>query len=337
VNDPTRRGWRVELRWSPPRPWDLISKRQEAEALIAQADADLAEQALGLSATVRAEHATLASLEREEGIIREAIDTRQQIVQAVTSRVAQGNGTRLDVLAAQAALSEARGSLTETETARASSEKRLRALLALPATTSITVHEEPARWAEPRDAAELEQASLAARPALKASVAKHAQQAQVAARARYERLPWFRLVAAPRVGVQPGIGRTSVDVNFELMFPLWNWNEGGIASEEAKLKQVSERFGADLAEVRRDIVLSVQELAGQRRVIELHEKELLPALEARVEAARGALKQGQVDILSLLLAEDALVLARRNLERAGRQFRLAWIALERTVGAPIER
>lgn len=333
-NSAIRDGWQLSLRWFPPRPFELFARRAGARARVEESEFELAEQELQLAAAVRDEHLDVRSLDRELGLLERGARDRRAVLALIERRTAQGVGTRVDVEAARAAVAEAERDLSNVRRDRAKAHERLRSLLALPTGTELELSGADDEVRELPPAAALEVWALEARPRLKAMQAQYAQRTQDVRLAEQERYPWFRIIAGPRLHLQPVRDRADFDVGVELSFPVWNWNTGKIAAERARLDQQSDRYTAELARVRADIAAQLAELSGQQQALRVYDDQLLPALKQRVEAARAALQLQQLDAVHLLLAQDALLQAERARERAVRSLLHAWIALERAVGRP---
>jgi outer membrane protein TolC len=150
--------------------------------------------------------------------------------------------------------------------------------------------------------------------------------------ARLERLPWLRLTALPRVSFQPVIDRTELTVGVELFFPVWNWNLGKIATEEARLLRDGDQYVAEMAQLRKDVAMALEQVASRRALLALYEADLLPALEARVAGVKQAVQGAQADRTALFIAQDALLNAQRTTVRARRDLRLSQIELDRALG-----
>ena len=335
LNIPSRAGWQVSARWAPPKPWELAGESELARREIDKAEEELAEQVLGLASDVKREHAELVAIEAELEVARSASESRKALVAVIEQRVAKGAGTRLDLASAKVSVAEAEAQLSELSASRATTVERLRGLLGLaPGEDYRVVGAPPPRREVPAGAA-LEDLELQSRPALRVDWARHAAQAEEVALARMENLPWLKIVAGPRVEFTPAINRTAFNVGLELSFPLWDWNTGHIALEEAKLRRDDARYRAEVTNLRRDVAVARSDLQARRASVEQLEKQLLPALEARLDAAKKGLEAAQLDTTVLLEAEEQLWKGRRQLVRANRELSQAWIRLERVLGAPV--
>jgi outer membrane protein TolC len=288
-----------------------------------------------LASEVKREHADLVSLEAELEVARASAESRNGLVQLIEARVAKGAGTRLDLASARVSVAEAAATIAELSANRATALERLRGLLGLaPGEDYQVLADAPPRRQVPQVPA-LEELALAAHPALRVDLARHAAQAEAVALERMENIPWFKIVAGPRAEISPGINRVAFNAGLEFSFPLWDWNTGHIAVEEARLKRDEARYWAEVANLRRDVAVARSDLEARRAAVEQLEQQLLPALEQRREAARMGLEAAQLDTTVLLEAEEQLWRGRRQLVRANRELRHAWTRLERVLGVPV--
>jgi outer membrane protein TolC len=335
LNLPSRAGWQLSARWAPPKPWEVATESERARREIDKAEEELAEATLALAGEVKREHAELVSVESELGVAKAAADSRRALVSAIDARVQKGAGTRLDLASAKVSVAEAEATIAELSASRATTVERLRGLMGLAPGEAYSVKSAPAPRRDVPLGAALEELALKQRPALRVDWARHAAQAEEVALARMENLPWFKIVAGPRVELTPAINRTAFNVGLEFSLPLWDWNTGHIALEEAKLKRDEARYRAEVTNLRRDVAVARSDLEARRAAVEQLEKQLLPALEERLDAAKKGLEAAQLDTTALLEAEEQLWKGRRQLVRANRELKQAWVRLERVLGAPV--
>jgi multidrug efflux system outer membrane protein len=335
-NLPIQQAWQLGLKWSPPKPWVMQGRYDQATDQLHEAEATTDEERLSLSSQVRTEHAQLVALEEELKVATEGIDKRRHLADAITARVERGAGTRLDVLAAQASLAQATAAQQLLAAEKAAALERMRALLDLKPGVPLSVVGTLDDVAGAPAVGELEHRALEKRPQLRALEARYAQRAQAVSLAKLERVPWFRFVAAPRLEWQPVQDRDLLTVGVEVTLPVWNWNLGTIAVEEARLKQQADLYQAQLSQLRREISVAITQLRTRREVVEQYARSVVPTLKARVDAANQALQGGQLDTIVLYTAEDALLEANMALVRARRDVKLARIDIERAVGSRLE-
>jgi outer membrane protein TolC len=335
LNSTTRSNWEVSARWEPPKPWSIASKQEIARQQIAKAEEQLAERALALKGEVKKEHAELVFLEQEIEVAKSAAESRRALLGAIEARVSKGAGTRLDTASARVSVAEAEAAVSELNASRATCIERLRGLLGVAPGEAYTVKGTPPERREVPVVGALEELALKSRPELKIDLARHNAQTEEVARARMANLPWLKITAGPEVEVRQFDRRVGITAGVELSFPLWDWNTGHIAEEEAKLSRDEARYRAEVANLRRDVAVARSDLEARRNQVEQLEKQLIPALEQRLEVAKKGLEAATMDTTVLLDAEERLWRGRRQFVRANRELKQAWIRLERVLGAPI--
>jgi outer membrane protein, heavy metal efflux system len=328
----------VGLQWKPPQPAVRSAKVRLAEAHVQEVQQEILEHEWQLAAKVRAACAAVVELEEQRRILAEAIARRQRIVDLVGKRLQAGASTRLDLSLANLALAQLERDHEEIEAQRLVAVDALAALLG---TAEVTVAPPPSpasvALAAPPDAHALEEQALGARPALRAAKARYQAREQAVRREYAERWPWFRLDSAPRYRYMPSSSHYRNDFYFavEVTVPIFNWNTGGIKVAEAQRAEERDRMIALLSEIRRDIVSARARLEVQRVALQRFRDRVLPALAEHQRLLQLAIRGGQVDLVALTASEDVVVKHQRAHAMLQLQYRRAWLALERAVGAPV--
>jgi outer membrane protein, heavy metal efflux system len=332
LNLPDRSGWQIGLRWDPPRPWQLMAKRDAALAQVAGAEADLSEEVLKLGIEVRREHATAASLMREVNLAQQLVQERAGALDSIEKKVSLGAATRIQVESSKAGLAQAKNIEADISSQLQLCMQRLRGLFVLSKDVTFEISETEKATGFALAQKELEEAALKNRGLLHSTEAKYAGQVEVVRMAKLDRLPWFRITAGPRLGVMPVAERTWLDLGIEIYFPVWNWNTARIAAEEHRLLRERERFTAQLSSLRSGIENAAMAFESCQQSMKRFDSQLLPALESKVAAAKEAATQGQIDSLVVLSAEDAVFAAKRTQEHNRLECHLAALELQRLIG-----
>lgn len=161
--------------------------------------------------------------------------------------------------------------------------------------------------------------------------------AELEARAATERigLAWSSIVPviSPLLSVKTPDGEsTQVGPGVSADIPVLDWNQGGIARAKAGSAVAFRRWLAVRDEVAADVRESLENLAGERRQVEMLRRELLPRAEEAARSARRAFEAGEESFLVVIEISRRLAEARRDEAEASLRLRRAEIALDRSLG-----
>lgn len=301
----------------------------EAEARLWAADAKRVELDVELEAVT-----AFFMLQERRGIARvlaEQLTLARQMVASATARYSTGSGAQADVLRSEIELARlealARAATAEVRGA----EAMLNASMARDATAPIPPLEADPVTEEPPVAAEVARSAVDARPEL------------YAGRAEIDRADAEKRVMGsmylPMAMVRTGPAYTMTDrfgwmVMLGVSIPLWRGRlNAGVAEAEAMADMARadvsamERMVAGEAARAREQVVAVRE-----RYVALRER-VVPKAKQAVEASLAGYVSGQLPLVSVVEAAQALWMAQGDVIMAEAQLGIAWARLDRALGA----
>ncbi|MFZ5475902.1 MAG: TolC family protein [Myxococcota bacterium] len=305
---PTMPGWEVEVSQQIPL-WGI----RRAERAMATAGAEGAEADLRMTRLMLAEMATMAwadwyVLHREIALVETSTALLRQHAEATLAKYAVGRAWQHDALQAQAEAAGLVAFVRTLEAERDVTQARMNTLL----------HRDPDSPVAPPPAS-LARAEAPAgdvvRPELAEAEAMRRMAEAELRMARADRLPmvewmagWDAMAAHPEERLMVGVG---VEV------PLSQRSRAArVRAAEAEVSRAASMEEVARDEVARDVAEAERRLAGARAVLDVVERELLPAARDRVEAARAAFAAGMDDVRPLLDAERAVLDAEIRHEEA---------------------
>ena len=253
--------------------------------------------------------------------------------------MAKGVSTRLELSLAVLALARAEQELVDLEVRQAEATQRLTSLMGVVADKPLKLDENdsealPDENAVVPESQELSAQALANRPQFRAAIARYEQRAQALRAEEAKRWPWIQLSAIPRfrhndTSSYPNDFGLAVDVTL----PVFDLNTGNIQAADASRKQEYENFVAAIAAVRRDTSLARAELESRRVALKRYRDTILPALDEQEKLLDSVFQGQQVDLATLLAAQDTIARIRREYIDMRLQYQKAWLDLARAVGA----
>ena len=268
--------------------------------------------------------ATLALMRDGRRLIGEAL-------RAGEAMYAGGSTPQAAVLRAQVELARMDEAVIRMEAMRATMAAGLNALADLPLDAAVGTPELPAFPAAPPSTDSLEALALAQRPMLAAGALDAAQRDLLARRASRE--IWPDLTLGVIYGQRPmPEGGTDRMASFMLGFtlPLTPGSRQRQMTREAQAMHAE--AVADLAamriETRSRVGALTAELTRATTTRRHYQTTLLPQLEAAAGSALAGYRAGQVDFMTLLESQMALIAARQELVRLDAETGKAWAELE---------
>lgn len=332
-------GWDLRLSWAPPQPGVRAGRKGAASAHLEDVDRQISEREWALACDVRAAHATLLAVDEQIRVAQDTVNNRKRLSEVVNKRVERGGTTRFD-------LDLVRLSLASAE--RAAGDRRLGRTLAASALVQLLgvgppdgelkaageLVDEAAKL--PPAQADLEDRALANRPAVAAARARYRVSEETLRAETAARYPWFRLSAIPRVRRNEFFGATSdLVVGVDVVLPILNLNRGPIQSAKAAREGARADVVTELAGVRADIARALAAIDAQRAILRRLSAEISPLLAEHDRLLAIAAQAAELDLPSMIAAENLVLESRIELVEARLALRKAWIALERAVGAPV--
>ena len=305
-------------------------RKQAAEAAAegSRAEADRTTLDVDLDAA----NAFLMLQERRETlrILGEQRRLADQFVRAATARYAAGTGVQADALRAETDVARFDGALRATAAEVKAAEAMLNTSLARRADLPVPALESVASVAVPMDAAAVRQAALDRRPELKAGRFE-------IDRARAE-VSVMRSMYAPMAMVGTGPAYTMTDgpgwmFMVGLSLPIWR---GRLRAAVNEAQAMTDMAQADLEAMKRmvdgDAVGSrAQVVAARERFLALRD-EIVPRAQQTIDPMIASYASGQVPLVSVLDAAQALWMAQAELVAAEAALGMAWARLDRAIG-----
>ncbi|HEX2660625.1 MAG TPA: TolC family protein [Polyangia bacterium] len=329
------RSYAVTLGWEPPQPGVRSERKAAAVSQVDAAKQDLAEAEWQTAMNVRAAHTNLRAAVEDRALIESALATRKRITELVQKRMTGGASTRIDLIVAQLAISDTE---YDRDTLAARELEAGRLLGQLIGTT------EPIRAAgavveEPRSPPAFEKlidAAMVTRPALVAEQARFEQNEHTLAMEHALAWPWFKFTAMPRYRLDPSQDLPNgFSAGISLTVPLLDQNQGPIRVAEGTRDQEREVFRKVAASIHLEIQTALDKIAFQRKTLDRYRAVVLPDLGTHEKLLATAAAGGQLDVVAVLRAEDAILKARREYVALRLAHRQAWMDLERAVGLRI--
>lgn len=320
--------------------WDiaaLLSRHDELAAAKATAqslDLDLAWQEWQVAQEARLRTYRLLALEKQVPLARAIEHDRAATVSLIKQAVALGEGTRSDLAAAQAALSDARTARLDLDQQLSDDRIALNVTLGQPAGQPLRLKPEPElpRWAEGTAIADHLLAGLEKRRLDLVALQLGYQSEEASLRAAI-------INQFPRIGLNFNRARDTSNVKtfgygVTVDLPLFDHNQGQIAWHRATRQQLFDEYVARVAEARADVVRILTHLTKARARLESLEAQL-PELERVVAGLGRELKQGNTGLLSYREARTTLRAKRIDHIRLRQDILELGVALELATGRPL--
>ena len=113
--------------------------------------------------------------------------------------------------------------------------------------------------------------------------------------------------------------------------PIFDRNQGAIATESATRQKLFDEYASRVFETRNDVTAAVANIESLNAQIAAAQASL-PSLESMSRTYQQAMKQGDVDALSLYAAQNALLQKRVDVAKLKQQLMQNWAALEIAAG-----
>jgi cobalt-zinc-cadmium efflux system outer membrane protein len=181
------------------------------------------------------------------------------------------------------------------------------------------------------DADSLVQAALAGRPDLAARVAEERQAESLTHLARRAAIPNLRLGAV--LTRDRETGTTSWGFGVGLPIPLWNRNQGFVATGEALTRRASLTRSATELRVRTEVEQAARAYAAASEEARIFEVDVLAPARQNQDLLETAYRAGRIDLTDLVLLRNQLLDAELGYWDAWLTLRTAWIDLQSATGS----
>jgi len=330
LSDQSTREWALGLSQAFETGGQAQYRRDAADGERAALEAQIEETRRQLRFEVERSFLQILGLQQRISLEDEAIKTVEQAANAVRSRVAAGEDTRLDGNVAAVEVGRARNQLAGLTAQLIEARSQLASLMQLPAGELPIAQGELDRSANYTLAQLL--ASASRRPQFEALT-----QREQAARSR---LGLERAARSPDVTVGLGIAREGpgearervTGVNVSVPLPLFRNNAAAIGRASADLTQVQIERQAAEREARAAVTALWVKLDGLTSRIAQIRSNIVAALDENQRLSTRAYREGELGLLELLVVTRQVLDGRRDLLEAVTEAALTRVALEQAAG-----
>lgn len=322
---------------APFRPGERGARIARARARIEETRSLISAQEWKLAADVRKAYLTLWALEEQLKIDDAAVRLQERILKFFREKRELGDASRLDLNLVNIEYAQALRQREVTVSERDRARQSLLQLLGLPPLYELSLKEQSDPIAYKPFQLELvalESLMIERRPQLAAAKQEYEQAEQDLRLAYIQRIPWFRL--GPSYERESGGGEGTVNrlgAGLGLDLPVFNWNQGAIASLQANRDKLLEGFTAKVHAARAELNEAYRNLRAQERLIHLYQDTIEPALDENVELTESGIQLREFNLVQLITTQDKVLKARRDFLASELEYWSAAIDLELAMGA----
>lgn len=330
LQDLAQKAWAVELSWDLPQVGVRPARRAAGTARIDAVKNEIAETELDVEMAVRAAHAIVLSIAEQRAILEQALVARRRIVELVEKRVGGGVATRLDLSLAQLGVADVERDRDDLSAKEIQAARALALLVGAQAPVRAA-GELPPDEPPPTDLDALEASAMKVRPAVRRAKASYTEREQTVRAENARRWPELSLSARYR---NNDTSRNPNDwsVGLQLTLPVLDQNRGKIRMAEETRSRELEQLRKVLTAIRREIAAAAEELALREATLKRYRNTVLPSLLSQEQLLAAATAGGQLDLVAVLRAQDAILKARREYCELRLAYHRARLALERATG-----
>lgn len=320
------------------RPGERAARQSVAMDRIEEVRAEIMAQEIKLAGDVRAQRLALLGAQQELELAKQGVAIRERALELVRERRRLGEGTELDISAADLELAQSKRDLRKAQTRLEAQRLELNRLMGLPPDYVVRLEEagQPLKIAmfDDMSSQELDRRVVAGRPELQVKEAKYRQaecELNLACMAQYPR---------PHIGpayAQELDGMPSVGLGLSMEIPIFNRNQGEIAEKTAQRDQVRAQYVATLHQLRSDAASALAAVRLAKLEVETQEQQVLPLLKRNQDLFEGAFKARELSVLDLIVVQDRVLRARQDYLESVVTYGKAMIELEAAIGAPLSQ
>jgi len=319
------------LRWG-----ERDARVAAAGAVIAVTRAEVLAMEYDTAALVRQRSFDVLAADQVLALLEEEVRLRTEALNLLRGRRDVGEGTSLEVSAAELELAEIQRDLRlikiEVEQARLA----LNAVVGLPSTPVLQLEQQgkplTIPFLEDMSEEQVSERILTARLDLRASEARYEvaeQELRLAISRQY-----------PRIKIGPtfsheGDAENYAGVGVTIELPVFDRNQGEIAEKEAARDRVRAEFISDLHRIQSEAMAALAKTRAVRNEVEIQQREVLPLLERSQSLFREALQDRELIVLDWIAAEQRALRTRRAYLDTLVDYRRALLDLEALTGFPI--
>ena len=325
------------------------AKRVEvARAELAQVRAEVLALERQLAADIRASYGRAVAAARQLDVLEQLIATNDELVRVTNARLKEGDVAPLDVNLVTVETDRLRAQVIKTRAGLEGELISLRALAGFETTEPLRIAPFPDR--PPRlDLGEVELTDIALRERADLQAARLAEEAgaarirlaeslrtpNVAGSVRYSR---ERRVTdlPPTLGVG-AVGQTDNVLRFGVSvdIPIFNKNQGEIASAVGERAQAQRQREFLEAAIRRDVALAYRRYRAAAEAVVLYATRILPASQSNLRSVRAAYGLGEFSTFDVINEQRRLIESQTGYNDAVRDYYDALADLERALGTPL--
>ena len=149
-----------------------------------------------------------------------------------------------------------------------------------------------------------------------------------------KRWPWFELSGRYRHTTSVNYPNEGL-VGIEIPLPVLNLNSGPIQVTSAELDLELALAQAAFQNLKQSVYAAYSEVSARRSIVLRYHRDVLPVIAEHEQLLEQALKDGQIDLVTLLSSEESALRGQREFNEARLALRRAWLALEAAVGTPL--
>ncbi len=325
---------------NPFRPGERGARVAVAQAKIEEVKNQVSAEEWGVAAEVKKAYLTLWALEEQVRIEDTSVRLQERILKFFREKRELGDASRLDFNLVNIEYTQALRLREATASERDHARQTLLELLGLPplydlklkAAASDPIAYRPFHVQPPT----LEDFMIERRPQLAAAKQEYEQAEQTLRLAYIQRIPWFRLGPSYERESGGGEGTTNrLGLGVGIDLPLFNRNQGAIASLEATRDKLREGFTAKVHTARAEMNEAYRNLRAQERLIRLYQDSIRPALDENAELTEAGFQLGEFNLVQLITTQDKVLTSRREFVTSELEYWKAAIDLEVAIGAPL--
>lgn len=322
--------------WAPPRPGEIDGKKALARSQIDQVTAEIAAAEWRVATDVRKACLNVSISTEQLRLAEGSLKLQERVRQFIRDKRSLGDATDLDTSLADV---EHASALQSRELAVGTLERarqQLNALLGLPPLTELelkTGDQLPEPDLAKLEPARLETLMLEHRPEIAAARSQYAQSEQKLRLACLASWPWFSF--GPRYERDAGNGSSSITklgVGAAFDLPIFNSNQGAIASLRAERDRLREVVRAQLHLGRAEVNEALRSLRAQERLIAIYHDSVQPALDENARLTESGVALGQFNLVQLIATQDKALKTRGEFLSARFELGSAAFELERSLG-----
>ncbi|MBK7645352.1 MAG: TolC family protein [Planctomycetes bacterium] len=318
------------------RPDERPAKRAIAESQIELVRAEIATEERRLVSRVRRARIGVLAAEQALRLFEQELAVRTQAVTLVRKQRELGEATELALALVELDRATVERGVREARASTERERRALHALLGVPPESGLelvgsggglvfTIAEDPSD-------AQLDARLIAESSELRARAADYRQAEAELRLAVSMQFPGMTL--GPTFEKDTG-GSEGLGLGASIELPLFDRNQGGIASKEALRERKRLEYVAALHELRACAFDARSEVRLARGEVELEQREVLPLVQRTEALFEGALRARELSVFEWLAARSRAIQARRDLLDALTRYALAVVDLDSAVGSPL--